>query len=89
MLTLVTISWTLATDDTAVKAAANEFLKAAKAASVKEGKSNEYLYLNYAAPGQDPIAGYGAKNQEDLRRVSRKYDPEQIFQKAVPGAFKL
>ena len=89
VLTLITITWSLATDDTAVNAAANNFLKAAKAASASAGKSNEYVYLNYAAPGQDPIAGYGVANQADLRRVSRKYDPDQIFQKAVPGAFKL
>lgn len=53
------------------------------------GKSNEYEYLNYAAPGQDPVASYGAANQAGLRSVSRKYDPDQIFQKGVPGAFKL
>ncbi|KAI4245568.1 MAG: hypothetical protein L6R40_002369 [Gallowayella cf. fulva] len=89
VLTLLTISWVSPTDDVAVTAAANTWLKAAKAASVKAGLSNEHVYLNYAAPGQDPIAGYGAANKAALRRVSRKYDLDQIFQKAVPGAFKL
>ena len=89
VLALLSVTWTLATDDAAVTAAANGWLKAAKAASVKAGLANEYLYLNYAALGQDPIAGYGKANQEDLREVSRKYDPDRIFQKAVPGAFKL
>lgn len=89
VLTHITITWTLPTDDAAVTAAANTWLRAAKAASVKAGLSNEYVYLNYAAPGQDPITGYGASNKADLRSVSQKYDPSQIFQKAVPGAFKL
>ncbi|KAL8805526.1 MAG: hypothetical protein Q9182_001895 [Xanthomendoza sp. 2 TL-2023] len=89
VLTLITVSWTSATDDAAVNAAANAWYKDAKSASVKAGLSNEYVYLNYAAPGQDPIAGYGAGNQANLRAVSRKYDPLQVFQKAVPGAFKL
>ncbi|KAL8858221.1 MAG: hypothetical protein Q9178_005233 [Gyalolechia marmorata] len=89
VLTLLGIQWTLATDDAAVTAAANSWLAAAKAASVKAGLSNEYVYLNYAAPGQDPISGYGAGNKANLRAVSRKYDPDQVFQKAVPGAFKL
>ncbi|KAL8813184.1 MAG: hypothetical protein Q9200_000451 [Gallowayella weberi] len=89
VLTLITVTWTSATDDAAVNAAANAWYRDAKAASVKARLSNEYVYLNYAAPGQDPIAGYGAGNQANLRAVSRKYDPLQIFQKAVPGAFKL
>lgn len=89
VLTLITITWTLPTDDAAVTTAANFWLKAAKAASVKAGLSNDFVYLNYAAPGQDPITGYGAANKANLRSVSQKYDPHQIFQKAVPGAFKL
>lgn len=89
VLTLISVLWTSAADDAAVTAAAHTWLKAAKAASVKAGLSNDYVYLNYAAPGEDPITGYGAANKASLRRVSKKYDPDQIFQKAVPGAFKL
>ncbi|KAL8965709.1 MAG: hypothetical protein Q9183_003722 [Haloplaca sp. 2 TL-2023] len=89
VLTLLGIQWTLATDDAAITAAANGWLAAAKAAAAKAGLANEFVYLNYAAPGQDPIGGYGAANKASLRSVSQKYDPEQIFQKAVPGAFKL
>ena len=49
----------------------------------------KYLYLNYAAPSQDPIAGYGNVNLAALRRVSRIYDPDQVFQNLVPGGYKL
>ncbi|KAL8657424.1 MAG: hypothetical protein Q9226_001938 [Calogaya cf. arnoldii] len=89
VLALLAVTWTLASDDAAITAAANTFLASAKAAAAKAGLSNEYVYLNYAAPGQDPISGYGAGNMANLRRVSKKYDPHQIFQKAVPGGFKL
>ncbi|KAL8881357.1 MAG: hypothetical protein Q9198_001429 [Flavoplaca austrocitrina] len=89
VLTLLGAQWTLATDDAAITAAANKWLAAAKAAAAKAGLVNEFVYLNYAAPGQDPISGYGAANKANLRSVSQKYDPDQIFQKAVPGAFKL
>ncbi|KAL8902883.1 MAG: hypothetical protein Q9207_004311 [Kuettlingeria erythrocarpa] len=89
VLTHLTVTWTLPTDDAAVTAAVNTWLQAAKAASVEAGLSNEFVYLNYAAPGQDPITGYGAANKANLRSVSQKYDPNQVFQKAVPGAFKL
>ena len=89
VLTLLGIQWTLTTDDAAITAAADGWLAAAKAAAAKAGLANEFVYLNYAAPGQDPIGGYGAANKANLRSVSQKYDPDQIFQKAVPGAFKL
>ena len=48
-----------------------------------------FQYLNYAAPFQDPFASYGEKNLQLLREVSKKYDPDQVFQKLVPGGFKL
>ncbi|KAL9602687.1 MAG: hypothetical protein Q9219_001677 [cf. Caloplaca sp. 3 TL-2023] len=89
VLALLTVTWLLPTDDTAVNAAANNWQKAAKEASVKAGLDNEYVYLNYAAPGQDPIRGYGPGNQAGLRATSAKYDPDRIFQKAVTGGFKL
>ncbi|KAL8845925.1 MAG: hypothetical protein Q9221_008946 [Calogaya cf. arnoldii] len=89
VLTLLAVQWTLASDDAAITAAANNFLASAKAAAAKAGLSNEYVYLNYAAPGQDPVSGYGAGNKANLKSVSKKYDPDQIFQKAVPGGFKL
>ncbi|KAL8894719.1 MAG: hypothetical protein Q9192_004101 [Flavoplaca navasiana] len=89
VLTLLGVQWTLVTDDAAITAAANKWLAAAKAAAAKAGLANDFVYLNYAAPGQDPIGGYGSANQANLRSVSQKYDPDQMFQKAVPGAFKL
>ncbi|KAL8952511.1 MAG: hypothetical protein Q9222_001579 [Ikaeria aurantiellina] len=89
VLTLLGAQWTLASDDAAITAAANQWLAAAKAAAAKAGLSNEYVYLNYAAPGQDPVTGYGAANKAGLRRVSARFDRDQIFQRAVPGAFKL
>ena len=53
------------------------------------GAYNTYLYLNYAASFQDPIAGYGNASVSMLQAVSKKYDPDQLFQKQVPGGFKL
>ena len=86
---LLGVGWELASDDAAVYAAADKWLAQANQAAKAAGKFNEYIYLNYAFPPQDPIAGYGATQQNRLRAVSHKYDPDQIFQKAVPGAFKL
>lgn len=48
-----------------------------------------WQYLNYAFEDQDPIGSYGEENVDYLKAVSRKYDPEQTFQKLIPGGWKL
>ncbi|KAK8043757.1 FAD-binding domain-containing protein [Apiospora phragmitis] len=37
----------------------------------------------------DPIGSYGEENKAELRRFSERYDPQGVFQKGVPGGFKL
>jgi hypothetical protein len=53
------------------------------------GMLHKFQYLNYADPSQDPIASYGVGNVGRLRETSKKYDPKGVFQKRVPGGFKL
>jgi hypothetical protein len=53
------------------------------------GLLHEFQYLNYADPSQDPIGSYGPENVQSLSKASRKYDPKGIFQRQVPGGFKL
>ena len=48
-----------------------------------------YIYWNYAFSDQDPLLSYGKENVEKLRNVSKKYDPDGMFQTACPGGFKL
>ncbi|KAL4876958.1 hypothetical protein BJY04DRAFT_231249 [Aspergillus karnatakaensis] len=55
----------------------------------KTGAYNEYIYLNYAAAGQSPLEGYGSENVAFLQRVARKHDPAGVFQRLVPGGFKI
>lgn len=47
------------------------------------------VYTNYADASQRPLKSYGKENGEFLRKVARKYDPEGVFQRKVPGGFKL
>ena len=85
----LTIQWSEAGDDAAINAATQTFVRQAIQYAKSQGKYNRYLYLNYALQQQDPIAGYGPENQAFLRMMSRKYDPRGVFQKLVPGGFKL
>ncbi|WYZ37070.1 hypothetical protein EsH8_II_000576 [Colletotrichum jinshuiense] len=56
---------------------------------ISEGIDVEWEYLGYADGTQDPLSTYGPENLQLLRDVAAKYDPEQVFQKRVPGGFKI
>ncbi|KAL1981320.1 hypothetical protein VTN96DRAFT_2813 [Rasamsonia emersonii] len=50
---------------------------------------NEFIYLDYSDKWQNPLRSYGAKNLAFLRKVAEKYDPSGVFQRLVPGRFKV
>ncbi|KAK4898462.1 hypothetical protein LTR27_004059 [Elasticomyces elasticus] len=48
-----------------------------------------FLFPNYSAQWQDVIGSFGEANVKFLQNVSKKYDPEQIFQQLQTGSFKV
>ncbi|KAI9648841.1 hypothetical protein NHQ30_003482 [Ciborinia camelliae] len=90
-LFLLSYSWASADDDEKVTAAAQKLIDDIDAAARKVGvaAANNFKYLNYAAYWQNPIAGYGQKSVQNLKEVSKKYDPNGIFQEKCPGGFKI
>lgn len=54
-----------------------------------QGTAVDYLYLNYADKDQDPLSAYGADKVSFMKEVAGKYDPSGVFQKMVPGGFKI
>ncbi len=44
-----------------------------------------WQFAGLSSADQDVIGSYGQKNVDFLKGVSKKYDPEQVFQKLVPG----
>lgn len=89
VLCLISATWDTATDDTLVISVAKLINARIVAMAKTKGLWTNWIYLNYADRSQDPISGYGAANQKHLRAVSAKYDPRKVFQKKVPGGFKL
>lgn len=85
----LTVTWVDASLDAAVDEAIKALIDGVVNEARRRGLLHEYIYLNYALEWQDPMASYGTENLEMLRRVSRRYDPLQTFQKLVPGGFKL
>ncbi|KAJ4415351.1 hypothetical protein N0V82_007401 [Gnomoniopsis sp. IMI 355080] len=57
--------------------------------AAEKGTAVPFKYLNYAWSSQEPIKSYGEGNVNFLKRVSKEYDPSGLFQKGVPGGFKL
>jgi hypothetical protein len=82
-------SWTLPTDNERVYARMKQLEADLIALEKQMGIYNPWVYLNYAAPWQKPIESYGAASVAFLNSVSKQYDPTGVFQKAVPGGFKL
>lgn len=70
-----------------VKGTANAIDEAAKNAGVYD----PFVYMGDATAFQTKnfYDGYGATNKAKLLSISRKYDPFRVFQKLLPGGFKI
>lgn len=82
-------TWTNANDTARVRKAGLKLLDEIIRAAKKRGTQNRWVDVNHADFTQDPIASFGPENKAFLLGVSRQYDPNQIFQKQVPGGFKI
>lgn len=79
-------------DDAALAIAETEFSAmtvALKDAAAAEGVLEDFVYMNYAHPAQDPLGSYGEDNVAFMKRVAAMYDPGEFWQRRVPGGFKV
>ena len=83
------IMWSDPADDARIVAAANNVVQGSIAMATQMGLNYKYIYQNYASPNENVFAGYGAANQAKLIQISKKYDPNQVFERLQPGYFKL
>ncbi|KAE8391851.1 hypothetical protein BDV23DRAFT_64619, partial [Aspergillus alliaceus] len=89
VVTLLSATWSDEVDDAKVEKAARELFENIEDDACKLDVYESFVYLNYAAPWQDPIASYKSKSIENLKRVSQDVDPKGVFRVNVPGGFKL
>ncbi|GKT47437.1 bifunctional solanapyrone synthase [Colletotrichum spaethianum] len=61
----------------------------AEAKAKKMGLYRSYLQATYAESWQNPIERRSKGTLKELLATSKKYDPRQVFQRQVPGGFKL
>ncbi|KAI1334210.1 FAD-binding domain-containing protein [Xylariaceae sp. FL0016] len=81
--------WNDGNDDRKILEAFEGALESIKRDAISKGTALDFTFMNYSAPGQDPIGSYGRENKARLQEASKKFDPEGIFQKGVPGGWKL
>lgn len=86
---LLSVTWHDPAHDTILTNAAYATLAEIERKSRELKTHNPYIYLNYAGQRQDVFAGYGAVNIVKMKALSKKYDPNGVFQRLVPGGFKL
>ncbi|KAB5547382.1 6-hydroxy-D-nicotine oxidase [Coniochaeta sp. 2T2.1] len=81
--------WTDAASDAIMHAAAARWYDRVGEITAKLGTADPFLYLNHAGYFQKPLCGTGADNVDYMKAVAAKYDPQQAFQRLVPGGHKL
>ncbi|KAL7924684.1 FAD-binding domain-containing protein [Trichoderma austrokoningii] len=89
VITLLTAMWTDDADDAKVEKTARKILVDIETKAKELGEYDPFVYANYAAPWQDPIASYGKETIERLKKVRERVDPRGVFTHRVTGAFKL
>lgn len=86
---LLFLTWHNESDDEAMYKAAHATINEIKNEAIRTGTDNPWIYLNYAGEHQDPLGSYGRANVKLMKKLARKYDPKGVFQKLVPGGWKL
>ncbi|RYC59046.1 hypothetical protein CHU98_g7163 [Xylaria longipes] len=81
--------WSNAKDDAAILGAMKTALHGIDQDATSKGTKVDYVYMNYASEDHDVVGSYGGENNKFLQEASKKYDPEGLFQKGVPGGWKL
>lgn len=89
MILLLSPAWTDSSLDQEVQSTGMRIIHEIKMAARKRMMLHRYVYANYADSSQRPLESYGLQNRAVLDGVARKYDPLGVFQKLVPGGFKL
>lgn len=89
IVVMATMTWSNAEDDKVVNSAVRDLISTIERDVGKLGKLDPFIYINYAAPWQNPIASYGKASVDRLLMTQRKYDARRVFTYMVPGGFKL
>lgn len=89
VLVSFTVNWSKREHDELVENLTREAINQIDAFAAAHGTGHRYRYMNYCGSWQMPFEGYGEKNLKFLQGVSKRYDPDGLFQYGCAGGFKL
>ncbi|CAH0051926.1 unnamed protein product [Clonostachys solani] len=89
MSVLLLTWWDNPSADSLVLGTVKSVLARIKSDASARGTLIPFIYMNYAFNHQDVIGSYGSGNKKFLQTVSNKYDTRGLFQRGVPGGWKL
>ena len=89
LIILLNPTWNSSDDDDRVHRVTEGLLATFKSLASAKNLLHRYIFTNYAYQKEDLFKSYGEESLMRLKEVSKKFDPDGIFQKAVPGGFKL
>ena len=78
-----------ASKDSVIREAIRKLFEDAEVKAATMGLQRDFVPLTYADSWQDPIGRRSKETVKELLATSRKYDPRQVYQRQVPGGFKL
>ena len=84
-----TVNWPGRGDDAFVDGLIRHTIQQIDDFATAHKKGHPFRCLNYCGGWQSPFKGYGEENWQFLRTVSRRYDPDGLFQLGCVGGFKL
>lgn len=83
------VNWPDRQDDEFVNLTTRKAIEEINDFAVAKGTDHPWRFLNYCADWQKPFESCGEENLPFLQDVSKKYDPEGLFQRGCKGGFKL
>ena len=86
---LLDMAWNGTQYDAQIRSLADQVMSRLANYLHKVGALKDFQCLNYSFQDQDPLGGYGVAALQKIKDASQKYDPDQVFQRLVPGGFKL
>lgn len=89
VIALLLASYSDAADDDTVEETARSLMALIEQDMRDLNAWDPFVYLNYAAQWQDPLASYGQANLQRLQAIAKEVDADGVFTYQVPGGFKL
>lgn len=83
------VQWTEDAHDEQAQKSIQDLIEKLETKAGERGTLLDFQFLNDASFSQDPIGSYGLESVEFMWQVSRKFDPEQVFQNLQSGGFLL